>query len=255
MSPPAHGTVLLPGSLSMEEAAAAALGVQPAPAAVPPPLPPWVAADGLQEGYALLMGQGMLSELESLEDSKRLATHCAQQLEHMRVQHARLQVQHEQLKAEVQAEQALRRQAVALLQQIHQLSAGNSAVTPGEAGPLPPAPRLVLVKSEGGSKRKVSDSAPLQYKQKRSRKGKEQPSAPDLPASELVEVQRISGRAMSLDTELQVYRIRYKAQDCFLEADAIRLHGGDCNDYSLVRRVGGQGGCLHQCACCTHECF
>ena len=188
----------------------------------------------------VLMGQGLLSDLDTLEGSRYLAVFFVQQFDS-------LQAQHEQLKAKLQAEQATSEQALALLQQIHQLSAaGSSAVTPSAAVLLPAAPQLVLVKPEGGSKRKAAGSTLLHHKQKRTRKGKEQPSAPDLPVSEQVEVQRISGRTMSEDTQLQVYRIKYKGQDCFLEADAIRLHGGDCNDYSLIRRVGVGRACYTQ---------
>lgn len=58
-----------------------------------------------------------------------------------------------------------------------------------------------------------------------------------MPASECLEVQRIQGASMKQDEQLQVYRIKYKGQDYFLEADAIRLRGGDCNDNSTIRKV------------------
>ena len=201
------------------------------PAAAPPSVPHWVAEAGLQQGYRALLHQGLLSELDTFEQCRELALFMLQQCE--------------ELKAKLLAEQALRQQAAALLCQIHQLSAaGSSAATPRAAGLPPPGPQLVLVRPEGGSKCKAAGGALLHHAQKRSRKGKELPSAPNLPVSERVEVQRISGRAMSEDTQLQVYRIKYKGQDCFLEVDAIRLQGGDCNDYSLIRRVSVGRGCL-----------
>ncbi len=54
----------------------------------------------------------------------------------------------EELKAQLQAEQAMRQQALAPLQQIHQLSAATSNAAVGATYALPPVPSLVLVKPE-----------------------------------------------------------------------------------------------------------
>lgn len=216
----------------MEVAAAASLGVTAAPAPDVLAVPNWVTDAGIEAGYSWIREQDMLAALENPESSKVLAVQCAHEV-------VRLQGQNQELKGQLQAEQAQSRRSLALLQQINQLSAAMDGAAASTGGTLPVVPSLVLVKPEGGSKRKAADGAPQNaHLQKRSRKSKAQQSATEaVPLGERCVVQRITGPCLDPHEQLQVYRIKYKEQDYFVEADAIRLAGGGCNDITLIRRV------------------